>query len=341
MQTASTTGPTRNATPTQPGKPGGSVPVDAPRTLDDVPGWLNITDQLLFEWLLSRRTGTGSRGDLLEIGVFQGRSAIHMGRFRRPGDKFTVCDLFDLARDEETIRPGARKAYSDLTQQIFERNYLAFHDMLPVIVRGRSDIIVDHVAAASCRFVHIDGSHMYEHVRGDLESARKLMRPDGIIVFDDYRTEHTPGTAGAVWEAMATNGLRVICVTAHKFYGTWDDPTELQDELIAWIAGRTDHRCDLQNVMGQRLVRVVRPAKKPAAATAGETDAQKLLAQSRQALRTAHDMLAKLSGGDANRAGGRAAPVVRQGWRRAAVRLLPPIITDSIRRTRRRRAVRR
>jgi FkbM family methyltransferase len=316
--------------------PGTMNPTRVPRALDDVPGWLNATDQLLFEWLLTRPSGTGSRGDLLEIGVYHGKSAIQMGRFRRPGEKFTACDLFDLAHDDDSIRPGARTAYATLTQKDFEDNYLAFHDELPIIVRGRSDVIVDHVAAGSCRFVHIDASKTYEHVRGDVESARKLMRADGVVVVSDYRTEHTPGTAAAMWEAMATGGLHVICLSANKFYATWDDPSQIQNDLIEWLAGRTDHRCDLQDAMGQRLPRVVRTAKKARATKPDGGSARALLSQAQETLWLAQDTVAKLQGHRSAKVPTQQAP--SQRWRRAAVQLLPPIVTDSIRRSRRRRA---
>ena len=77
---------------------------------------------------------------------------------------------------------------------------------------------------------------MYEHVRGDLLASRKLLQPTGVVVFDDYRTEHTPGTAAAVWEAMATEGLAVVCVSANKFYGTWGNASTMQDQLLSIVA---------------------------------------------------------------------------------------------------------
>jgi len=304
-----------------------------PRKLDDVPGWLTLADKMLFAWLLDRQSRTQIPGDLLEIGVYQGKSAIHMGQFRRPGEQMTVCDLFDCAGDELSIHPGARQAYSTLTQDTFERNYLAFHDELPAIVRGLSETIVDHVAALSCRFVHIDGSHMYEHVRADMLSARSLLRPDGIVAFDDYRTEHCPGTAAAVWEAVATEGLKVICLSANKLYGTWGDARAVQDELIEYVATLSDHRCDIQQAMGQRLVRLAKVAPKAAAKPkAKPVDPEALLAQSREVLATAQSLLSAASGA-------RTVPVQREttttGWRSAVVAALPPAVTAAIRRRRR------
>jgi len=315
------------------------VPGPVPLKLDDVPGWLTAADNMLFKFLLTRQTQVEAPGDLLEMGVFQGRSAIHMGSFRRPGERFTVCDLFDFARDEETIRPGARKAYANLTQDTFERNYLAFHSELPVIVRGLTEVITEHVAEGSCRYIHIDASHMYEHVHGDAISARKLLRPDGIVVFDDYRTEHCPGTAAAVWEAMATDGLQVIAVSANKFYGTWGDAKAIQDDLIEHVATLGNFRCDLQQVMGQRLVRIAKVTPKaPAADTrqaaktpVNATESAALLAQSQEVLLTAQRVLrnaasqSRASRPDPN----------RPAWRRMTVAVLPPVVTGMIRKQRR------
>lgn len=305
------------------------VPGAPPRTLNDVPGWLTRTDKMLFAWLLGRQNRVETPGDLLEMGVYQGKTAIHIAAFRRAGERVTVCDLFDFARAEESIRPGARKAYATLTQDTFERNYLAFHDELPTIVRGMTDTIAEHVEPASCRFAHIDASHMYEHVHGDAMTARTLLREDGVIVFDDYRTEHCPGTAAAVWEAVATSGLQVICVSANKFYGTWGDAKRVQDDLIEHIASLGDHRCDVQQVMGQRLLRIARVTPEGAPKAVGGRDAAALLAQSREVLKTAQTILSVPNAAPAHRF-----PVPRQGWRRVAVSVLPPIVTDTIRRRR-------
>jgi hypothetical protein len=259
-----------------------------------------------------------------------------MGMFRLPGERFTVCDLFDFARDEETIRPGARKAYQSLTQDMFERNYLAFHDELPIIVRGLTETIVDHVAPESCRFIHIDASHMYDHVHGDSQAAQMLLRPDGIVVFDDYRTEHCPGTAAAVWQAMATQDLKAICVSANKFYGTWGDQKRIQDDLIEYVSTLSDHRCDIQQVMGQRLIRLAKvspkaaPAAPAKAAPANLSDPAALLAQSQQVLQTAQRILRESPQVPAQP--GR--PSVGSAWRRMTVAVLPPVVTGIIRQRR-------
>ncbi len=236
----------------------------APTSLDDVFGWFFPDDQAVVTWLLERQEEREPTGDLVEMGAYMGKSAIVIGRHLRPGETFTVCDLFgaDLP-DDDAVKAEQDWAYNNLTRQAFERNYLAFHESLPTVVQAPTSAILDHVKPQSCRFVHIDASHMYEHVQADIQAARTMLREDGIVVCDDFRSEHTPGTAAAVWMAVAHEGLRPICITGTKLYGTWGDPTAVQDELIEWLEGQQSGTTDVQTVMGHRLIRIKDWAEPP------------------------------------------------------------------------------
>lgn len=200
---------------------------------NDVPGWFAPIDQAAFSWILQFQNRSEQPGDLLELGTFKGKSAIVMGTNRRPAERFTVCDLFDDITTSEVAHDTEKRFFKgqSLTQAAFEQNYLAFHDELPAIVRGPTATICDHVAPASCRFVHIDASHVYDNVREDTRSARKLLRENGVIAFDDFRKPQTLGTAAAVWEAILNDGLRPIANTDFKLYATWGDPAPLQAEI--------------------------------------------------------------------------------------------------------------
>ncbi|MFN3953102.1 MAG: class I SAM-dependent methyltransferase [Pararhodobacter sp.] len=199
----------------------------------DVPGWFAPIDQAAFAWILQFQNRTESPGDLLEMGTFKGRSAIVMGRHRREGERFTVCDLFDDITTSQAAHATEQRFFraQSLTQAEFERNYLAFHAELPAIVRAPTSTITAHVAPASCRFVHIDASHVYENVREDTHAARRLLRENGVVAFDDFRKPQTLGTAAAVWEAILNEGLRPIANTDFKLYATWGDPLPLQAEI--------------------------------------------------------------------------------------------------------------
>ncbi|MGH3243777.1 MAG: class I SAM-dependent methyltransferase [Spirillospora sp.] len=227
-----------------------------PTSLDDVRGWFPTIDQLLFTWFLERQERLGQTGDLVELGSFLGKSAILIGRHRRADEAFTVCDLFDSEAPDDSNEAEMKGSYSTLTRTAFETNYRAFHDRLPEIVQAPTSVILDHVEPETCRFVHVDASHLYEHVTGDIKAAHVMLPAAGVIVCDDYRAEHTPGVSAAVWEAVAVDGLRPICVTTQKLYGTWGEVGEVQDDLLAWLGERDDIWHEIQEVAGRRLVRV-------------------------------------------------------------------------------------
>ena len=189
--------------------------------LSEIPGWFEPADVALFRWFLGEQSRLDAPGDLAELGVFMGKSAVVIGQHVAPGEQFTVVDLFEATAEESVNSKENSNTYQGLTQSQFERNYLAFFPTLPRIVRGESASIVDHVLQGSHRFVHVDASHLYAYVAQDVLAARTVLRPNGIVVFDDIRSVHTPGVWAAVWEAVVTLGLQPLAVTSRKFYGTW------------------------------------------------------------------------------------------------------------------------
>jgi len=246
-----------------------STAVPAPRTPDDVPGWFFRADREVFAWLLARQTEAGTTGDLLELGAYLGRSAILLGSHLQPGENFTVCDLFDSdAPDDDNTAEMTMSYRETLTRKAFEANYLAFHEQLPAIVQAPTSVLADgRIPADSCRFVHVDASHLYEHVAGDILVARDALAKDGVVALDDYRAPHTPGVAAAVWEAVFVHGLKPVLLTPEKFYGTWGDAEAVTRELLARDWRGEGFRLDEEFIAGQvchRLAWDDRPAPAPA-----------------------------------------------------------------------------
>ncbi|MCT2591317.1 class I SAM-dependent methyltransferase [Streptomyces sp. N2-109] len=227
-----------------------------PRSFHDVPGWFYNTDLVLFDWFLSRQKRLGQRGDLLEMGAYMGKSAVLMRSYLRDDELFTVCDLFDSDAPDEHNKREMRGSYSTLTRRSFETNFLSFHDELPRIIQAPTLVVPEQVTADSCRFVHVDASHLYEHVQPDIAASRQVLSEDGLVVLDDYRSSHTPGVACATWQAVLEGGLRPVCVSNNKFYGTWGNPGPIQDQLHAELKERGDFWLQWQDVAGHRLLLV-------------------------------------------------------------------------------------
>jgi predicted O-methyltransferase YrrM len=223
--------------------------------LSKVPGWFAWVDRETFRWILKWQTENGKKGDLLEIGAYMGKSAIVVGEGLQKDESFTVVDLFENEAQDEMNAHEMKTSYSTLTQQRFEENYLKFHKRLPKIIKGFSSEAVKHVKKASCRFIHIDASHMYNHVVHDIEDSKELALKDAIVVCDDYRSEHTPGVAAAVWQAVA-NGFKPVCITPGKFYGTWGNPKPIQKALREWIEDNKELGQITEDIAGYPTMRI-------------------------------------------------------------------------------------
>ncbi|MGW4809088.1 class I SAM-dependent methyltransferase [Kitasatospora sp. NPDC004272] len=244
-----------------------------PATPEDVPGWFFRADREAFTQLLSRQSAAGTTGDLLEMGAYLGRSAVLLGSHLQPGETFTVCDLFDLdAPDDDNSAEMDMSYRTTLTRRAFETNYRAFHPELPVIVQAPTSVLADgRIAPGSCRFVHVDASHLYEHVTGDILVAREALAGNGVVALDDYRAPHTPGVAAAVWEAVFVLGLRPVLLTPEKFYGTWGDPDAVRADLLDRDWRAEGFRLDEEHLAGQLCHRLAwdeppasrRPAARP------------------------------------------------------------------------------
>ena len=183
---------------------------------------------------------SASRATSWRSGSSKAKAPYRSAVIERAGERFTVCDIFE------------RSDYSGLTRREFETNYLQFHSRLPDVVDDSSLKIRDYVKPHSCRFIHIDGSHLYEFIRSDIEAALDLADPDAVIVLDDYRTMHTPGVAAAAWAAVVEERLFPVCLSEIKLYATVR-PTDLADRLAVWFE-TTDHTHGTQEILGNKLV---------------------------------------------------------------------------------------
>lgn len=225
--------------------------------LDTIEGAFWPPDVDLFRTLLAA-TATHLPGDLAELGVFYGKSAVLLGASLGDGEVLTVVDLFEAGAPDEENQGENDASYAGLTRAAFEANYRRVHSALPVVVQGLSESIVDHARHGTHRFVHVDASHLHAHVVADIDAARLLLAPDGILVLDDFREEHTPGVAAAAWQAVLTSGLRPFAVSPHKMYATWGDGSRWQAAVEEWATGTT-WVLERQVVNGDSLVRIGSP----------------------------------------------------------------------------------
>lgn len=240
-----------------------------------VPGWLDPLDASLICALSDHQHAAGMLGDILEIGVFHGRSAILLGYLLSDGEQLIACDTFgsDTGLAEENARWNGR-FYPGLDRREFERNYLRYHKRLPTVAAVPSAGLGSVARRRSCRLVHVDGAHDYPTVCADARVSRELCADDGVVIFDDYCKAHLPGTALAVWEQVICAGLVPVALTDAKLYGCWPpaEASVTRAALTSWALGSEGVRVDEHRLGPHTVPRIIpRPAAWPAAQPAGQT----------------------------------------------------------------------
>ena len=127
--------------------------------------------------VIRRQTALGTKGDLLEIGTFEGRFFAAIGQLLQPGEHALGIDVFTwpspkvydnfLANCAAHLKPGAYSAWKVDTRTITAAD-----------LRAR-------LPSGSARFVHVDGEHNTECLTQDLELAHAVLHPDGVMALDD------------------------------------------------------------------------------------------------------------------------------------------------------------
>ena len=93
--------------------------------LDSIQGWFYPEDVRLFQALNVLQGQDGVSGDLLEIGVYHGKSSILLGYFPREDEHLVVCDLFEQSARTVANQAEAQCWYSSVSRELFEELSLA------------------------------------------------------------------------------------------------------------------------------------------------------------------------------------------------------------------------
>ncbi len=132
-------------------------------------------------------------GDVLEIGVHHGLSAIGTAALRGSGGRFVAVDLFDDLQSQNVSGSGLGN------RTRFIDNMSRFHDDLSFLttVSAASSTIDAKALGRTFSFCHIDGGHSAAEAGADLRLAEEILRPGGLVALDDYFNPAFPGVGEA------------------------------------------------------------------------------------------------------------------------------------------------
>lgn len=123
---------------------------------------------------------------VIEIGTWNGGRALEMAMVA-PGMKYYGFDLFEQAtsqtdEEEKNVKPhhSREQVLEILTKHNVDASLIAgnTNETLPAFARLNQTVKAD--------LIYIDGGHAVETIRSDYENSKKLIKPGGLIVFDDY-----------------------------------------------------------------------------------------------------------------------------------------------------------
>jgi len=154
------------------------------QNLSQVDGW-GINDDVapIFVALNEAQDSLSVRGNLFEIGVHEGRTAILLALMAKAEESCVFLDLFD--QQEQNLDQSGRG-----NLEVFLKN---LHRWAPgtvsEIIAGNSmkqDFRQVEKLKAGVRFAHIDGGHYREVALNDLYKTEAVLCPGGLIIVDDF-----------------------------------------------------------------------------------------------------------------------------------------------------------
>jgi hypothetical protein len=163
----------------------------------DVDGWFQTPAIAIWDSLLSYQQEQRISGNLLEIGVWKGKSAALAALHCQGDDACVFVDAMPLDEAKARISqvtPGITCHYLQEQSQ-----FLARH---PFVSQG----------TRAFRWIHVDGEHSGQSVINDLEIADRLLSDRGIAVFDDFFSPGYPQVTQAVFQFLATRPGRLALV---------------------------------------------------------------------------------------------------------------------------------
>jgi len=169
-----------------------------------VVGWFYTFDNIIIYDIL-KSAQKDITGDICEIGVAFGKSAVAISNYKRPEDKLYLYEIFD----EES----KQKAEDNI------KTYGTFNNV-EWRIENTTELTLDSVEFDTpLRLLHIDGCHEHYAVFSDLTLFTQKMAKNGVVVLDDFNDPEYPGVNSGCLEFIYKNGdWTIFAIGQNKAY---------------------------------------------------------------------------------------------------------------------------
>lgn len=153
-----------------------------------------------------------------EIGTFRGQTTALLARHTEPEARIWTLDLPPAEVGHLTARPAEGDLKYIAKPRIGERFAGTPEGEKITQLLGDSMTFDFTPYHGRCDLVFVDGAHSYEFVRGDSETAFRLLAPGGVVLWHDYKPG-CPGVLRALHEVAGSQPVRHVAGTSLAVYG--------------------------------------------------------------------------------------------------------------------------
>ena len=149
--------------------------------------WFSWAPQV-WEQLIPHLPGEGGDREFLEIGSFEGRSAVWIvENMMQDGDILGCIDTWEGGEEHGEENMGSVEERFDHNIAVLCAKYPErYTDKYKSTSTAALAEIMQGGRKPTFEFIYIDGSHIAKDVLTDACMAWPLLKPKGIMVFDDY-----------------------------------------------------------------------------------------------------------------------------------------------------------
>lgn len=160
----------------------------------EIEGWFSTESIGIWDSFLEFQKKSQLQGNIGEIGVWHGKSALLAAMHLRKNEKMLLVDPRPMHEAKEVIKkncPNSLCAFFEHTSSHLKK------------------IEAYQNSASSFRWFHIDGEHSSQAAYLDLEIADYLLSEDGMIVVDDFFKPMYPQITAAVFKYIDSRPMRL------------------------------------------------------------------------------------------------------------------------------------
>ncbi|TVQ31346.1 MAG: class I SAM-dependent methyltransferase [Phycisphaeraceae bacterium] len=154
-----------------------------------VEGWINPLSVRIWDVMLGWQAQEGSPGDMLEVGVWHGRTAALLALHANAGERIHLVD-FNRHEPLDDNLDRFRDHCAGTIELTIADSFTFFNDAFMSEHRRR------------LRWIHIDGSHEASGLHSDLLHAESLLAKNGVLVVDDFMNPMFPQVSEVTFEFM-------------------------------------------------------------------------------------------------------------------------------------------